>query len=274
MRHPFPPAKAANSLQLAVALGVGGDRVRRVAAGIFGGPSIVLWLVFMTAVVSCGELAAQTATSANPLRPPDAWRVEDAFAPAGTLDVAGAMRPDSRQVRFPLCAVAIAAEQDRPVVVPAAPIQAEDGLRSLAHVSVDIRPPAGDLPGDPAASKFAAAGLLHHVPGTNRPWPLHAFRWEAPSVCHQPLYFEQVNLERYGYTWGVAQPFLSAAHFFGTIPVLPYMMGADPYRCCTYTLGHYRPGSCAPFHLYHLPLSLRGAAVEAAAMGGLFFAAP
>ena len=274
MRHPLPPAKAANPLQLAVTSGVRGIRLRRIRAGIFAGPSIVFWLLFVTAAVCAGDLTAQTAASANPLRPPDVWRVENTFAPAGTLDVAGALRPDSREVRFPLCTVAVAAEQNRPVVVPAAPIQAEDGLRSLAQVSVDIRPPAGDLPGDPAAAKFAAAGVRYHVPGTNRPWPLHAYRWEAPSVCHQPLYFEQVNLERYGYTHGVAQPFLSAAHFFGTIPVLPYMIGADPYRCCTYTLGHYRPGSCAPFHLYHPPLSLRGAAVQGAAMAGLFFAAP
>ncbi len=249
--------------------------MRRIAASILGGPSIVFWLLLVTAAVSCRDLVAETVTLANPLRPPSAWRIEGSFAPAITLDVAGALRPDSQRVRFPLCSVAIAAEEDRAVVVPAAPLtQADDGLRPLGQLSVSIRPPSGDLPGDPAASRFAAAGLVRHVPGTNRPWPLYSYRWEAPSVCHQPLYFEQVNLERYGYSCGVAQPLVSAAHFFGTIPALPYLMAADPCRCCTYTLGHYRPGSCAPFHLYHPPLSLRGAAVEAGAVTGLIFAIP
>jgi hypothetical protein len=70
------------------------------------------------------------------------------------------------------------------------------------------------------------------------------------------------------------QPILSGAHFFGKIPALPYLVTAEPPHDCVYTLGHYRPGSYAPYHLYHPPLSLRGVAVEAAVLTGLVLALP
>jgi hypothetical protein len=149
-----------------------------------------------------------------------------------------------------------------------------DGLRTIRGLSVDIRPAAGDLPGSPATARFAGFGEVRHEPGTSRPWPSSCYGWEAPAVCSRPLYFEQVNLERYGYSCGVAQPLVSAAHFFGTIPALPYLLAAEPCGECVYTLGHYRPGSCAPFRLHRPPLSLRGAAAEAAVVTGLIFAIP
>lgn len=165
------------------------------------------------------------------------------------------------------------------VVTPATPLspsdtQPDDGLQTIRQLSVDVRPAAGDLPGNPAAARFAAAGEVHQGTGATRPWPLHCYWWESPAVCHRPLYFEQVNLERYGYSCGVAQPLVSAAHFFGTIPALPYLMAAEPCRECVYTLGHYRPGSCAPFQLHHPPLSFQGAVAEAGVLTGLIFAIP
>lgn len=165
------------------------------------------------------------------------------------------------------------------VVTPATPLRPaaarpDDGLQTIRQLSVDIRPAAGDLPGNPAAARFAAAGEVHQGTGASRPWPLHCYWWEAPAVCHRPLYFEQVNLERYGYSCGFAQPLVSAAHFFGTIPALPYLLAAEPCRECVYTLGHHRPGSCAPLQLHYPPLSLKGAAVEAGVLTGLIFAIP
>ena len=160
------------------------------------------------------------------------------------------------------------------VMLAGPPHPADDGLRPIEQLSVNIQPASGDLPDDPAAAKFTAAGQVPHVAGTNRPWPLYFYWWEAPAVCHQPLYFEQVNLERHGYSCGIAQPIVSAAHFFGTIPALPYLMAAQPCWECVYTLGHDRPGSCAPFHLHCPPLSLRGAAAEAGVVTGLIFAIP
>jgi hypothetical protein len=150
----------------------------------------------------------------------------------------------------------------------------DDGLKPIRSVTLDTRPPAGEMPDNAAAARFAQWGVMPQPAGTNRPWPLYCYWWEAPAMCHRPLYFEQVNLERYGYSWGPAQPLLSAAHFFGTVPVLPYLMGAEPCHECIYTLGHYRPGSYVPYHIYRPPLSLKGAAVEAAVVTGLIIAIP
>ncbi len=73
------------------------------------------------------------------------------------------------------------------------------------------------------------------------------FTWKATGVCHRPLYFEDVQLERYGHSWNpVVQPFMSAAHFFISIPLLPYKMGLNPPNECIYTLGYYRPEQFVP----------------------------
>jgi len=150
----------------------------------------------------------------------------------------------------------------------------EDGLKSIRELTLDIRPEQGELPRDLAAAKFQHSGEVRHLPGTNRPWPLYEFWWEAPAVCHRPLYFEEVNLERYGYSYGRAQSLLSGAHFFGKVPLLPYLITAEPHRDCVYTLGNYPPGSYAPYHIHYPPPSLKAAAVEAAVVSGLIFAIP
>ena len=56
----------------------------------------------------------------------------------------------------------------------------------------------------------------------------------TPSLksLYQPLYFEETKLERYGHTAGILQPGLSAARFYGTIPLLPVKMILHrPWQC-------------------------------------------
>ena len=105
-----------------------------------------------------------------------------------------------------------------------------------------------------------------------RDWMPSTFAWTASALCHKPLYFEEVQLERYGHTAGpFRQPFISGAHFFLNIAALPYNMAINPPHECEYALGYYRPGSCAPWMIPPIPLSLRGAAAETAAvLGGVF----
>ena len=88
-------------------------------------------------------------------------------------------------------------------------------------------------------------------------------------MCQRPLYFEESNLDRYGNSFGLTPPVVSAAHFFGTIPLLPYLLAVDPPHKCTYTLGHYRPGSDIPFRFHRLPVRLDASLVEAATIWGL-----
>ena len=93
--------------------------------------------------------------------------------------------------------------------------------------------------------------------------------WTASGLCHKPLYFEDVQLERYGHEIGpILQPFASTAHFFGNALILPYKMGIHPPNECQYSLGYIRPGNCAPYMIQPFPWSLRGAATQAAVVAG------
>jgi hypothetical protein len=105
-----------------------------------------------------------------------------------------------------------------------------------------------------------------------RDWAPLTFTWKATGVCHKPLYFEDAQLERYGHSWNpVLQPFMSAAHFFVSVPLLPYKMGLNPPNECIYSLGYYRPGDCAPYMIDPIPLSLRAAAYQALGITGFVF---
>jgi hypothetical protein len=117
--------------------------------------------------------------------------------------------------------------------------------------------------------------LLEQVAYTPRSWTAMTMTWKASDLCHKPMYFEEVNLERYGHTAGpVLQPVVSSAHFFANIAVLPYKMGVHTPRECQYALGYYRPGDCAPWIVPPVPISLRGGLSQAAVMTGMFWLIP
>lgn len=102
-----------------------------------------------------------------------------------------------------------------------------------------------------------------------------SYTWMTPGTFHHPLYFEQVNLERYGTgLHPLLQPAYSAAHFFSTIPILPYKMGDQCPTSIQYSLGNFRPGDCTPHYLHRRAFSWKGAGVQAAAVSGLLLAAP
>ncbi len=106
------------------------------------------------------------------------------------------------------------------------------------------------------------------------PTPI-TFTWKASSLCYKPLYFEDVQLERYGhYCSPWLQPAISRVRFLLTIPCLPYLMGVDPPNQCVYDLGYYRPGNCAPSMLEPIPVSLRGGLMEAGFFVGAAAALP
>ena len=128
-----------------------------------------------------------------------------------------------------------------------------------------------------AANAFRAARIaagyedetIRQSMGTGRGWMSYSYYWEASALSQRPVYFEEPNLERYGNSFGLVQPVVSAAHFFGTMPLLPYIAVVNPPQKSTYTLGHYRPGSDIPFRYHRLPIRLNGALVEAATIWGL-----
>lgn len=117
-------------------------------------------------------------------------------------------------------------------------------------------------------SECVAGGL----PYVERCWTPATFAYTASGVCHKPLYFEDVQAERYGHVAGpFLQPVLSSAHFFLNVAALPYNMAIHPPNECQYALGYYRPGSCAPWMVPPIPLSLKGALAEAGVIvGGIY----
>ncbi|MGI9516221.1 MAG: hypothetical protein ACR2NP_04180 [Pirellulaceae bacterium] len=97
-------------------------------------------------------------------------------------------------------------------------------------------------------------------PFLGRHWACNSVLWKASALCHKPLYFENIQLERYGHTHGpVVEPIHSTAHFFCSLLFWPYQAGIHPPHECVYALGYYRPGDCAPWLKDPIPLSLDGA---------------
>ena len=139
----------------------------------------------------------------------------------------------------------------------------------LAGIDLDIR--VGGRPGNDYPCECRLEGETFEP----RRFATTTFTWKAAGYCHKPLYFEDWQLERYGHSHGpLADPFFSAAHFFTTLPVLPYKMGVELPWECVYPLGYYRPGNCAPWTVPAIPISVRGMAVEAATVTGLVFLFP
>ncbi|MCO6046166.1 hypothetical protein NG895_19880 [Aeoliella sp. ICT_H6.2] len=142
----------------------------------------------------------------------------------------------------------------------------------ITALGVNIALPAGKLPESEATGLVKVGPLLTEMP---RPWPTLVYTWMPAATRHQPLYFEEINAERYGYSrnW-VLQPVVSTAHFFGTIPALPYLMAANCPGECVYTLGHYRAGSCPPYRRHCWPCDLLGGTVEAGTIAWMIVVLP
>ena len=94
--------------------------------------------------------------------------------------------------------------------------------------------------------------------------------WDAPNLFHTPLYFEDVNLERYGHTY--CEPFqtvCSATKFGVQLAGLPYQMALAPIHKREYPLGYYRAGDPAPYKAYQIPLNAEAALKAAYVYTGL-----
>ena len=157
--------------------------------------------------------------------------------------------------------------------------------KPLNQLGIGIAEPDGKLPTNLAAPCWQE---INQQGGTAaaRCWPVASYNWDATCFYHNPLYFEEVNLERYGYQCGdrsccctccrecCLQPAASAAHFYGSVLALPYCMCAECPGDCVYTLGHYRPGNCNPWRWHWPPFDPLAAAAAGGIWTGLIFAIP
>lgn len=145
-----------------------------------------------------------------------------------------------------------------------------EGLAELKAARLDTIDLHIGVPGEEGEDYPFACSIEDGTVFAPRCWCDITYMWKASGLCHKPLYFEDVHLERYGHSWGpFVQPLVSGAHFFGTLPILPYKMGLKTPNECVYTLGHYRPGDCAPYLIDPIPFTWRAALYQAGATVGV-----
>jgi hypothetical protein len=150
----------------------------------------------------------------------------------------------------------------------------DTGWKPIGDVSASIAAPAGELPENFAATRFAQAGEVHAPINESHDWPTLSYAWEASAVGHNPLYFEDVNLERYGYSRGILQPLFSGVRFFTTVVCLPYKIVAHRPGEIIYPLGYCRPGDPAPPVRQRERIKFTAAAAEAAFVVGMLVILP
>ena len=76
----------------------------------------------------------------------------------------------------------------------------------------------------------------------------------VPSIlCYRPLYFEEKNTERYGWTVPGLQPLISTGIFYLRTLQLPYSLAAQPPWSWECNTGYPLPGDPVPYSHYLLP---------------------
>lgn len=107
--------------------------------------------------------------------------------------------------------------------------------------------------GRPSIESFSRKSMqlndLQNTPDPRylRHWPANQASWASPAFCYKPLYFEQINLERYGIGYSCpTNALVSGGKFFADAALLPVNIFKNPPHSCECTLGHRRPGDCTP----------------------------
>jgi hypothetical protein len=111
------------------------------------------------------------------------------------------------------------------------------------ELTADIQPRGKDsqivseekLPKNCAQYVFSTDPTLYDDSGILSGGFAPGYNWAAAQFCHNPLYFEETALERCGVEHGCCQPFISGAHFFGSVALLPWKMWQQCPRSCECT---------------------------------------
>ena len=118
-------------------------------------------------------------------------------------------------------------------------------FKPMSEISADIRLDRPTMPADQSEELFQEPVPVHRVSLERWMWADLEMWWAPTEFFHQPLYFDDVPLERYGQTRApLVQPAFSGLHFFSSVALLPAKLLVDhPCRCIS-QLGYERPGSC------------------------------
>ncbi len=185
------------------------------------------------------------------------------------VGVAAFMQPDDDQPPV------LAPEDDRQRLSCPSVDRMRQDLKPVTALSINITAEGDRFPPNCAAELLAEDPLGVISANEPRPWMGQTFHLKASNLYSNPLYFEDIPLERYGQTrCEVIQPFISAGKFYVDVFLWPYRIGMEHPGECVYALGHYRPGSCAPYVRNTLPLNAKGGVMQSAVIVGLILLVP
>lgn len=140
----------------------------------------------------------------------------------------------------------VATEQDEPAVQDKTKIRPGSDFgdswpaKELKDIRVDIRELNTTIPED-RSSQLIGFSEKQWTEFTPTP---KVFAWASPEIRYQPLFFEDVALERYGQTRPpLRQTARSAVHMTKAFFMFPSNMCQDGIYRCDYPLGYCRPGN-------------------------------
>lgn len=106
-------------------------------------------------------------------------------------------------------------------------------------------------------------------------WSPLSYQFAAANTFSHPRYFEDRMLERHGHErFPYLQPMISGAKFFGTFPMLPYLMTVSPPADIEYQLGYFRPGTAVYPYIQRPPYQRDAAIVQGSAIAKGIIAIP
>ena len=129
--------------------------------------------------------------------------------------------------------------------------QAKFRVDDLVRNPVDISNIFSKVKIEPSTEPVESAHMIRYQKTAGMgdfEWTPNGYCWQSPAFCYSPLYFEQPNLERYGNsTFPALAPAVSMTYFLGQVTMLPLKSIHQTPWSKSCTLGHHRPGDCAPF---------------------------
>jgi hypothetical protein len=183
----------------------------------------------------------------------------------------------------PIVTLATAADLNRPPDRESAePTRRSHGLSGFAPIGQLTA--SGSVGSTPTGTEVIEADRPDHPipdvetvrsrPGAE-PWPSFGSLSTSSTSWHQPLYFADTNLERYGTSkYPRIQPLCSAAHFSASAIALPYQMATQhPGRTYRYSHPH-EAGRYGYYERTLHPLDGQASLVQSAAVIGLIIAIP
>lgn len=246
-----PPSTALTDSLSSICFATAVGLLLLIGAGAFAGERAVRVTVTDTAARGDGKAVSPRAESPEPVRA-EPMRAEPVPTPQAPVpeQVVGQTEPTPAVDRREPAATA--GEVDSAVTNNGDNI--ELGIRPIRSLTVDIGLPTTQenqslrvpLPIDVASGYFEQFPAAPPENSVYIPWMLDDSYNPPLNFCYRPLYFEDVNLERYGYSWGIWQPAVSTVKFYANAVLLPYRMITQPPCKCTYHAHLSRPGGPAP----------------------------